>query len=66
MSVYESGSTDRTPQLLARLAPQLKQLGVPHRVVTRGQDGTLGPWAWDDVRLAFHPSYRNLVGRVAE
>jgi len=39
-------------------------MGVRHRIVTRGHDDTLGPWAWDDVRMP--RGLRRLVGRVAQ
>lgn len=66
VSIYESGSTDNTPQVLQEFKLSLDSLGVRHRVVTQGFDDTLGPWAWNDVRSEFHSSYKHLVGRTAQ
>ncbi|KAL6759705.1 cryptococcal mannosyltransferase 1-domain-containing protein [Haematococcus lacustris] len=42
VSIYESGSTDATPQYLAVLEVLLEALGVPHTITAAGQLSRLG------------------------
>ncbi|VDB99758.1 unnamed protein product [Peniophora sp. CBMAI 1063] len=36
ISIYENGSSDRTPRLLRHFDELLKEMGAPHRIITEG------------------------------
>lgn len=57
VSIYESGSTDRTPAYLELLAGVLVRCGVPHRILT-GSQFRLEPGA---SRIEFMATIRNLA-----
>jgi hypothetical protein len=54
VSIYESGSTDSTPeQLTAVLAPALDGLGVKHSIVVGGDDKSFAAIPWETMSNEF-------------